>query len=91
MYSFVREGKVFLKRNIKLGMFRLGIAQKEIFLAYSTQFLFSIIRFVPGYVLTFAIDMCEKSPITRDWMYAITWKHVYFNIFVLFIVDTTLF
>ena len=36
-----------------------------------------------------AIDMCGKSPIPGEWIYGNTWKHVYFNIFVLFIVDTT--
>ena len=35
------------------------------------------------------IDMCGKSPMTREWIYGITWKHAYFNIFILFIVDTT--
>ena len=70
-------------------MFGLGIAPKEIFLAYSTQFVFSTIRLVPGNVVMVAIDMCGKSPITGEWIYGITWKHVYFNIFVLFIVDTT--
>ena len=70
-------------------MFGLGIAPKEIFLAYSTQFVFSTIRLVPGNVVMVAIDMCGKSPITREWIYWITWKHVYFNIFVVFIVHTT--
>ena len=36
-----------------------------------------------------AIDMCGKSPITGEWVYGITWKHVYFNIFVVCIVHTT--
>ena len=35
------------------------------------------------------IDMCGKIPITGGWIYRITWKHVYFNIFVVFIVRTT--
>ena len=70
-------------------MFGLGIAPKEIFLAYSTQFVFSTIRLVPGNVVMVAIDMCGKSPITGEWIYGITWKHVYFNIFSLFTVDTT--
>ena len=33
--------------------------------------------------------MCRKSTITGEWIYGITWKHAYFNIFVLFIVDST--
>ena len=70
-------------------MFRLGISPKEIFLAYSTQFVFSIIWLVPGNVIMVAIDMCGESPIMGEWIYGITWKHAYFNIFVLFIVDTT--
>ena len=70
-------------------MFGLGIAPKETFLAYSTQFVFLIIRLVPGNVVMVAIDMCGKSPITGEWIYGITWKHVYFNIFVLFFVNTT--
>ena len=51
-------------RNVKPGMFGLGIAPKEIFLAYSTQFVFSTIRLVPGNVVMVAIDMCGKSHIT---------------------------
>ena len=47
-------------------MFGLGIAPKENFLAYSTQFIFLIIRLVPGNVVMVAIDMCEKSPITVE-------------------------
>ena len=70
-------------------MFGLGIARKEIFLAYSIQFVFSTIRVVPGNVVMVAIDMCGKSRITGEWICGITWKHAYFNIFVLFIVGTT--
>ena len=69
-------------------MFGLGIMLKEIFLADSAQFVFSTTRLVPGNVIMVAIDMCGKGPITGEWIYGITWKHVYFNIFVLFIVDT---
>ena len=36
-----------------------------------------------------AIDMCEKSPITGEWIYEITRKHAYVNISVLFIIYTT--
>ena len=70
-------------------MFRLDIAPKEIFLAYSTQFFFLTKKLVPGKVVMVAIDMCGKSPIMGEWIYGITWKHVYFNISVLFIVDTS--
>ena len=76
-------------RNVKPGMFGLGIAPKETFLAYSTQFVFLIIRLVPGNMVMVAIDLCRKSPITGEWIYGITLNHVYFNISVLFIVDTT--
>ena len=70
-------------------MFGLSIALKEIFLLYSTQFVFSTVRFVSGNVVMVTIDMCWKSLIRGEWIYGITWKHVYFNIFVLFIVDAT--
>ena len=70
-----------LSRNVK--------SAKEIFLPYSTQSVFSTITLVSGNVVMVTIDMCRKSPITREWIYGITWKHVHFNIFVLFIVDTT--
>ena len=70
-------------------MFGLRIARKEIFLAYSIQFVFSTIRVVPGNVVMVAFDMCGKSRITGEWICGITWKHAYFNIFVLFIVGTT--
>ena len=85
-----RGGEVLFSRNVKLGMLGLGIAPQEIFLAYSTQFVFFTIRLVPGNVVMVAIDMCGKNAITREWIYGITCKHVYFNIFVFFIVDTTL-
>ena len=39
-------------------MFGLSMASKENFLAYSTQFIFLIARFVPGNVVMVAIDMC---------------------------------
>ena len=69
-------------------MFGLSITLKEIFLLYSTQFVFSTIRFVSGNVVMVTIDMCWKSLIRGEWIYGITWKR-YFNIFVLFIVDAT--
>ena len=59
-------------RNDKPGMFRLGIAPKEIFLAYSIQFVFSTIRLVLGNVTMVAIDMCGKIPIAGEWIYEIT-------------------
>ena len=59
-------------RNVKREMFGLGIAPKESFLAYSTQFVFLIIRLVPRNVVMVAIDMCGKSPITGEWIYEIT-------------------
>ena len=75
-------------RNVKPGLFGLGIVPKETFLTYSTQFVFLIIRLVPGNVVMLAIDMCGKSPITGEWIYEITRSHVYFKISVFFIVDT---
>ena len=48
------------------GMVGLGMVPKEVFLAYSTQFIFLIIRLVPGNVVMVAIDMCGKSPITGE-------------------------
>ena len=58
------------------GMFGLGMVPKEVFLAYSTQFFFLIIRLVPGNVVIVAPDMRGKSPITGKWIYGITLKHV---------------
>ena len=56
----------------KSRMFGLGMVPKEGFLAYSTQFIFLIIRPVPGNVVMVATDMCGKSPITGEWIYGIT-------------------
>ena len=53
-------------------MFGLGMVPKKVFLAYSTQFIFMIIRLVPGNVVMVATDMCGKSPITGEWKYGIT-------------------
>ena len=69
-------------------MFGLGIVPKEMFLAYSTQFVFFKIRLVPGNVVMVTIGMCGKNPITGEWIHVYS-EHVYFNIFVHFIVDTT--
>ena len=54
-------------KNVKPGMFGLGIVLKETFLAYLTQFVFLIIRL--GNVVMVAIDMCGKSPITGEWIF----------------------
>ena len=70
-------------------MFRLGVAPKETFLAYSTHFVFLTIRLVPGNVVMVTINMCGKSLTTEEWIYGISWKHVYLNISFLFTVDTT--
>ena len=65
-YSVVGRGKVLFSRNVKPGKFGLGMAPKENFLAYSTQFVFLMIRLVPGNVFMVAIDICRKSPITGE-------------------------
>ena len=71
--SSVGEGKVLFSRNVKPGIFGLGMfAPKETFLTYSTQFVFLIIRLVPGNLVMVANDMCGKSPITGEWIYGIT-------------------
>ena len=54
------------------GMFGLGMMPKEVFLAYSTQFIFLIIKLVPGNVVMVATDMCEKAPSRGEWIYGIT-------------------
>ena len=86
-YSTVGEEKVLFSRNVEPGVFGLSMALKENFLVYWTQFVF-LTWLVPGNMITVTIDMCGKNPITGEWIYGITWKHVYFNISVLFIVDT---
>ena len=71
----VREGKVLFSRNVKPRMFQLGIVPKEILLAYSTQFVFSTKRLVPGNVVMVAIDICRKKPHHRGvdiWNYVKT-------------------
>ena len=59
------------------GMFGLGMVLKEVFLAYSTQFIFLIIRLVPGNVAMVAIDMCGKRPITGEWIYMELHENIY--------------
>ena len=39
-------------------MFGLGMALKENFLAYSTQFIFLIIRIIPGNAVMVVINKC---------------------------------
>ena len=52
-------------------MFGLAMVPKEGFLAYSTQFIFLIVRLVPGNVILITIDMSGKSPIAEEWIYGI--------------------
>ena len=89
-YLFGCRGRVrsCLAEMLNLGCWARHRAKVDFF-AYSTQFVFLRIRLVLGNVVTVAIDMCKKSPITGEWIYGITWKHVYFNISVLSIVDIT--
>ena len=65
-YSTVGEGKVLFNRIAKPGMFGLGMAPKKNFLAYSVQFIFLMIRLVPGSVVMVAIGMCGKGPILGE-------------------------
>ena len=65
-YSTVREGKVLFITNAKPGMFGLGMGPKETFLVYSTQFIFLIIRIVPGNVVMVAIYIFGKRRITEE-------------------------
>ena len=84
-----RERKVLFSKTVKPDMIGLEMPLKENFLTYSAQFVFLVIRIVPGNVVMVSSDMCGKSPITREWIYGITWKHVYFDISVYFTVYTT--
>ena len=68
----VAEGKVLFSTIVEPGMFGLGMVPKEVFPAYSTQFIFLIIRLVPRNVVMVATDMCGKSPIMGEWIYGIT-------------------
>ena len=73
----------------KPGMFGLGLAPKEIFFAYSIQFVFLTISL---YLETWSwspLICVGKVSIMGEWISGTTWKHVYFNISVLFIVNTT--
>ena len=68
----VGEEKVLFNTVAKPGIFGLGMALKEGFLTYSTQFIFLIKRLVPGNEVVVVIDICGKSPITREWIYGVT-------------------
>ena len=65
-YSSVGEAKVLFSTIAKPGMFGIGMAPRENFLAYSTQFIFSIIRIVLENVVMVIIYMYGKSPITGE-------------------------
>ena len=71
-YLTVGQGKALFSRNVKPGIFRLGMVPKENFLVYSTQFVLLTIRLVTGNVMMVAIDICGKSAIMREWIYGIT-------------------
>ena len=66
-----RIRKVLFSTIAQPRMFVLGIVPKEGFLAYSTQFIFLIVRLVPGNVILITIDMSGKSPIAGEWIYGI--------------------
>ena len=55
----------------KSWMFGLGMAPNKNSLAYSTQFIFLIIRILPGNVVMVAIDIGRKQPVTGEWIYGI--------------------
>ena len=83
----VGEGKVLFSRNVKPGMFGLGMVLKESFLTYSTQFIFLTIWLEPVNVYMVAIYV-QKKPHHGGvdiWNYV----NMYFNISVVFIVDNT--
>ena len=73
--------KVLFSRNFKPGIVGLGIAPKEVFLGYSTHFVFLTIRLVPGSMVMVAIDMHRKRPITGEWIYGISFR-ILFRIFI---------
>ena len=52
-------------------------------------FFFLIKRLPTGNLVMVDIYMCGKKPIKGEHIHGITWKHVYFNISVSFIIDTT--
>ena len=60
--------KVLFSRNAKPTMLELDMASKENFLDYLTQFIFLIMKLLPGSVVLIATDMCAKSPITGEWI-----------------------
>ena len=70
--SVVGKRKILFSTIAKPEMFGLGMAPKKNFLAYSTQFIFSIARLVPENVVMLTIDMCGKDSITGEWIYGIT-------------------
>ena len=78
------EEKVLFSKIAKPRIFGLGMTSKENFFAYSTQFIFLIIRLVPGNVVMVTIYMCWKNPITGEWIYGIPWN-MYYHLCFLFI------
>ena len=71
---------------INLGCLGWALHRRRFFSPFQPSLSF---RLVPGNVVIVAIGMCVKSPNAGEWIYGITWRHVYFNIPVLFNEDTT--
>ena len=71
IYPAVGERKVLFSTD-KPEIFGLDMAPNENFFAYSTQYIFLIIRIVPGNVVMVATDMYGKRSITGEWIYGIT-------------------
>ena len=62
-------------------MFLLGMALKGNFLAYLTDFIFLVVRLLPGNMVMVANDICGKSLKTGSGN-GITWKHILAFIFL---------
>ena len=82
-YSAAEKGKVLFSTIYKPENFGLDMPTKENFLVYLSQFIFLIIKLVPGNVVMAGIYICDNGTIRGNWIYAVTWKHVL--LFMLFV------
>ena len=79
------DRNILFRRNVKSGMFGLAVVPKENFFAYSTQFVFLILRSVSE---NSSPLICKESrQVEVD--FRIKLNHAYFNIPTNFIADTT--
>ena len=82
------RGRSYLAQLLNLGCLGQAMALKGNFIAYLTNFIFLVVRLLPGNMVMVAIDICGKSPITGEWQWNYMKTCISFYFFVSFFIWT---